>query len=174
MRPSVQLAAVTGESGCRWCGGSNLGRALRRGYALRVFRPRASLPLRIAREVLVPFGPLLLVIFFANLNLIPGGETVGVTLLFVSLGWFFCALILVPALVFRGSQPASGSSDDGDRDGTGPQQPPLPGPGGGGIPLPDAEQSRERIRDHVRPRRQWWRRRAAREPGQAPLPKIAE
>lgn len=142
----------------------------RRRYALRVFRPQASLPLRIAREVLVPFGPLLLVILFGNLL----SESLALTLLFVSMAWFFCALILVPALLFRGSQSSSDSSDDGGGDGAGPREPPLPNPGAGGIPLPDAEQSRERIRDHVRPKRQWWRRRVAREPRQAPAPKIAE
>lgn len=122
--------------------------------------------------MLVPSGPLLVVIVLRNLSWI--SESVAKTLLLVSMAWFFCALILVPALLFRESESSSGSSDDGGGNGAGPREPPPPEPGAGGIPLPDAEQSRERVRDHVRPKRQWWRRRAAREPRQAPVPKIAD
>jgi hypothetical protein len=111
-------------------------------------------------------------IVFANLSLVP--ESVAGTLFLVSMAWFFCALVLVPALVFRESGSSSGSSDDGDGNGSRPSPPPLPDSGAGGIPLADAEQSRERIRDHVRPKRQWWRRRSAREPRQAPVSSIAE
>ncbi|MGH2881497.1 MAG: hypothetical protein ACRDPA_02130 [Solirubrobacteraceae bacterium] len=118
----------------------------------------------------MPFGPLLLVIAFASL--IP--EAVVVKLLFVSMAWFLCALILVPALMFRGSRSSPGSPDDRGGDGGGPTDPSSSHPGAGGIPLADAEQSRERIRDHVRPERRWSRRRVAREPRRTPAPKIAE
>ena len=137
-----------------------------------MFRPQASLPLRIVRTVLVPSGPLLLMIVLVNLSLV--AESVAGTLFLVSMAWFFCALILVPALLFRESGSSSGSSDDGGGNGSGPSPPSLPDPGAGGIPLADAEQSRERIRDHARAKRQWWRRRRSREPRQAPVPNIAE
>jgi len=99
-------------------------------------------------------------------------EHVAVFLLLVGMGWFFCSLIIVPALLFR-AESSPGSSPDGPGDGSGgPQEPPSRDPGPAGIPLPDAEQSSKRVRDHVRHERRWPRRRTAREPGPASPPKV--
>ena len=73
-------------------------------------------------------------------------------------------------------RPPPGSSDSGGGDGgggggSGPREPSAP-PGAprGGLPLPDSDQSRERMRDHDRPKRRRLRpRRPAREPDRAPV-----
>lgn len=62
-----------------------------------------------------------------------------------------------------GSPPGPSDGDDGG--GWGPRRPlSPPDPPRGGIPLPDAEQSRQRVRDHDRPAR----RRLRRGPDRAP------
>jgi len=64
----------------------------------------------------------------------------------------------------------SDSDDGGGGGGLGPPEPTAPtGAPRGGIPLPDAEQSRERVRDHDRPKRRLLPRRPAREPDRAPV-----
>ena len=79
------------------------------------------------------------------------------------------ALLLVPILLYRPSGPPPGPSGD---DGGGPgSEPPSPAPmrPHGGIPLLDAEQSRVRVRDHVRPPlTDRGPRRPAREPAPTP------
>jgi hypothetical protein len=131
-----------------------------------VFRPDANLGLRIARTVLVPSGPLILMVVLTSSHLF--SERLAGFLMLVAFAWFFSSLIIVPALLFRDdSGPGSSSDDDGG--GAGPQEPPSPDRGPGAIPLPDAEQSRERVRDHVRRKPQWLRRRSAREPRKTPL-----
>jgi hypothetical protein len=67
--------------------------------------------------------------------------------------------------------PADSDGGGGGGGGSGPREPTVP-PGAprGGLPLPDAEQSRERIRDHDRPgRRRLGPRRPAREPERSPV-----
>jgi hypothetical protein len=135
---------------------------------LCVFRPDASVPLRLARNVLVPFGPLIAVIVLGNTVL---AESVALLLLKLAMAWFFCSLVLVPALLFRAeSSPGSSSDRDGDGGG-GPHEPPPRDPSPARIPLLDAEQSTDRVRDHGRRRRGWPGRRTAREPERAPSPK---
>jgi hypothetical protein len=137
-----------------------------------VFRPDANLAQRFARSVLVPFGPLIVTIVFVNLAPLPLPESVAGWLILLATAWFFCSLILVPALLFRAeSSPGSSAGDDGDGGG-GPQEPPSRGPGPAGIPLQDAEQSSRRVRDHVRRNRRWPRPRTAREPRPAQSPKV--
>ena len=132
-----------------------------------MFRPEASLPLRLARTVLIPFGPLIVAVILVNLGALT--EPVAKTFMLVAMAWFFCSLILVPALLFK-AESSPGSSMDGDGGGGGsPPVPPSRDPDPGGIPLPDAEQSSERLRDHVRAKRRWPRRRAAREPARERL-----
>jgi hypothetical protein len=140
-----------------------------RRYAFCVFRPHASLPLRFARTVLVPFGPLIVAIVLGSSGL---AEPVALLLIRLAMAWFFCSLILVPALLFRAeSSPGPSTDEDGDGSG-GPQEPPSRNPGPAGIPLADAEQSSVRVRDHVRRKRRWPRRRTAREPEPASSPKV--
>jgi len=96
-------------------------------------------------------------------------DQVGKGSLLVCMIWVMCSLVLAPAILF----PESGPSSDPPPGGGGGDDPPDPttGPSGprGGIPLPDADQSRERIRDHDRPGRRRVRlRRPAREPERAP------
>jgi hypothetical protein len=67
--------------------------------------------------------------------------------------------------------PGPSDYDDGGGGGggSGPREPDAPpGVPRSGIPLPDAEQSRERVRDHDRPRRRLRPRRPAREPDRLP------
>ncbi|MBV9338293.1 MAG: hypothetical protein JO262_05020 [Solirubrobacterales bacterium] len=135
-----------------------------------MFRPHASFPLRFARTVLVPSGPLIVAIGFGTSGAL--SESVAKLLLLLTMAWFFCSLILVPALLFR-PEPSRGSSTDDDGGGSGgPREPPSRDPGPGGIPLPDAQQSSERVRDHVRRKRTWLRRRTAREPEPVRAPKV--
>ncbi|HUJ34505.1 MAG TPA: hypothetical protein VLW51_04795 [Solirubrobacteraceae bacterium] len=69
--------------------------------------------------------------------------------------------------------PGPSDSDGGGGGGSAPREPPAPPTSPrGGLPLPDAEQSRERIRDHDRPARRRLRpRRPAREPSRVPAPR---
>jgi hypothetical protein len=129
---------------------------------LRVFRLHAGLGVRIARSFLLPYGPLVATIAVGPALRV--GEHAFGLMIGASVVWFLCSLALVPALLFRGDSRPGPSDDDPRQGGGGPQGPPPRNPGSGGIPLPDAEQSRERVRDHVRRRRPWLRRRTAREP----------
>jgi len=72
--------------------------------------------------------------------------------------------------------PGPSDSDGGGGGGSGPREPTAPsGAPRGGIPMPDAEQSRERLRDHDRPGRRRLRpRRPAREPDRAPAPTVPD
>lgn len=71
-----------------------------------------------------------------------------------SIVWLLSApgFILLPGMLFPKGIPPRRA--DGGGGGGGPQAPQLPPapPSGGGIPLDDAQQSRVRMRDHVRPR----------------------
>jgi hypothetical protein len=118
--------------------------------------------------VLVPSGPLILAIILANWASL--SEPVAQLVVMLATVWFLCSLVLVPALLFR-EEPSPGSSADEDGGGSGgPPKSPSRDPDPGGIPLPDAEQSSERVRDHVRRRRRSLRR-TAREPDPARSPK---
>ena len=138
-----------------------------------MFAPDASLGLRIARTVFVPFGPLIVVIVLASARVFSdGSEGLAKLLFLVSLAWFFCSLILVPALLFR-AEPSPGSPTDEDGGGGGgPREPPSRDQGPRGVPLPDAEQSSERVRDDDRSKRPWPQRRTEREPEPASSPKL--
>jgi hypothetical protein len=122
--------------------------------------------------VLVPFGPLIAVVvagsFFRNSD--GSGEQAYGLLIMGGIGWFICSLIVVPALLFRAESPPGSSEDDDGDGGGGPQEPSSGDPGPAGIPLLDAEQSSERIRDHVRRKRPWPGRRTAREPERTSSP----
>jgi hypothetical protein len=70
--------------------------------------------------------------------------------------------------------PSDSDGDGGGGGGWGPREPAAP-PGAprGGLPLPDAEQSRERKRDHDRPGRRRLRpRRRVEEPDRSPAPRV--
>jgi len=124
--------------------------------------------------VLVPFGPLIVVIVLGSFlgRSVRLGEQVFGLLITAAMAWFFCSLILVPALLFRAeASPGSSADDDGGGSG-GPREPPSHDLGPAGIPLPDAAPSGERVRDHVRRERRWPRRRVAREPEPASSPKV--
>jgi hypothetical protein len=112
-----------------------------------------SLVVRILRLVLIVFGPLVFSVVVVMLHP-PGPEAGAKMLLLVSGAWLFCSLILTPALLSSGSESSSGPADTDEGGGTDPRQPPSPPiVPRGGIPLPDAEQARERVRDHDRPDR---------------------
>lgn len=94
----------------------------------------------------------------------------------VSMIWVMCALVLTPAILFPESGGSSGppGGDGGEGDDP-PQSPPGSTGPRGGIPLPDADQSRERIRDHDRPGRRRLRlRRPSREPERPTAPAPAD
>jgi hypothetical protein len=129
-----------------------------------VFRADANLVQLIARRVLIPSGPLIASVAIGASGAV-SESTVGV-LVALAMVWFFCALILVPALLFK-DDPSPGPSTDDGGGRHGPDEPPDSDPDPGGIPLPDAEQSQQRVRDHVRRRRPWLRRRTAQEPDPA-------
>jgi hypothetical protein len=134
-------------------------------------RRSVTFVVRIAFFGLLLVAPLLLVLAAAAM---PPGLPVRVegTLLLVCGIWFFSAILLVPAVIFRDSGSSPSDGDGGGGGGGPPPRPPLPpAPPRGGIPLPDAEQSSTRLRDHGRPaRRGLVRRRPAREPGRTPAP----
>jgi hypothetical protein len=134
-------------------------------------RRSVTFVVRIAFFGLLLFAPLLLVLAAAAM---PPGLPARVegTLLLVCGIWFFSAILLAPAVIFRDSGSSPGSDGDGGGGGGGsPPRPPLPpAPPRGGIPLPDAEQSSSRLRDHDRPaRRPRTRRRPAHAPDRAPV-----
>ena len=150
---------------------SGCGRApTKPSYAVSVWRRSASLPVRIARTFLVVFGPLTVAI--ATIPVFgPVSDSDGVAkgLLTISMLWVTCALLLVPALLFNEPPPPESPDTDG-RGGSGPPpKPTTPPPSEGGSPLPDADQSRERIRDHRRSRRRLPARRPSVEPEPAPV-----
>ncbi len=127
---------------------------------------RPSLVIRILRTVLILFGPL--VLSFAVVMSFPSlPEAIGKMMLLVSWAWLYSALILTPELLFSGEDSSSGPSDADGGGGTNLGPPSPPSAPRGGIPLTDAEQARERVRDHDRPDRVGPRRRA-REPERAP------
>ena len=138
------------------------------GVTLSVLRRSANFPVRIARTVLVVFGPLMLAIAgIIAFGPISDSDGLAKVLVMMSVIWVMCALALVPALLFNEAQSPPGSAGEDDHGGSGPPpEPTTPSTNGGGIPLPDADQSRERIRDGVRRRRVRARRRSVeREPG---------
>ena len=62
------------------------------------------------------------------------------------------AVIFAPVLFARRSKPLDSDAGSDDGGGVGPRRPPdRPSSPLGGLPLPDADQSRTRLRDHVRP-----------------------
>jgi hypothetical protein len=135
--------------------------------------PARSLAVRIIRTVLIVPGPLLLFLLVGTLfPSLP--DVIGRTVGMVCGLWLISSVLLVPALLFSGSESPS-DPDDTDGGGGGgsggpPSQPRAPR---GGIPLPDAEQSRERLRDHVRSDRARSRPRE-REPERAPAPRLPD
>ena len=82
------------------------------------------------------------------------------------------ALMFVPGLLYRLSDPWPGPSEsDGGGGGPGPPPPPPVGPRGD-VPLPDADQARARVRDEHTPKRHELKpRRAAHEPRRTPVSK---
>ena len=84
-------------------------------------------------------------------------------------------VMIARRLFSRNWRPPPGPSDgDGGGGGSGPREPDArPDAPRGGIPLPDAEQSRERIRDHDRAKRHRLRpRRPTPEPDRTPAPRV--
>lgn len=134
-------------------------------------RRPSQLGARVLKLVLILFGPMAVVI--GLVMLVPVGDATGKGLLMFSLIWLFCSILLTPAILFPDSgwppQPPGGDGGGGGGGGDPPEPSPRPSAPSGGIPLPDAEQSRQRVRDH---RRLAWRRvfprRPAREPEHAP------
>jgi hypothetical protein len=131
------------------------------------------LPARILLLLLVLFGPMASVI--GLVAMLPSLQGTVRLLLLCSMIWLMSALLLSPVILFPDWDFPPPPSDGGDGGGGGgggddpPKRSPRPSPPRGGIPLPDAEQSRQRVRDHRRPA---WRRvslrRPAREPQHAP------
>jgi hypothetical protein len=74
------------------------------------------------------------------------------------------------------SDPSDAEEGGGGSGGSGPREPTVPrGAPRGGVPLPDAEQSRERVRDHDRATRRRLRpRRPVREPNRSPAPRVPQ
>jgi len=121
--------------------------------------------------IAVVFGPLASLILIAVLFGL--SDQVAQGWLLLSMIWVMCALVLTPAILFPESGPSSDPPPGGDGGGGDhrPEPPTEPSAPRGGLPLPDAEQSRERVRDHDRPSRRRVRlRRPAREPGPLPAP----
>lgn len=133
---------------------------------------------RVSLLLLVLFGPLLAGV--GLISLLPAtGEALGKMVLLFSLVWLLSALLLSPALLFPPREPPPDPPGDGGGGGGGGDGPPGPtvGPSApsGGIPLPDAEQSRDRVRDHDRPDRRRRRpRRPAREPERVPPARVTD
>ncbi len=131
--------------------------------------PGTRLVVRIWRTVLIVLGPLLFSVMLVILQPpLPLPEAAAKMIVLVSGAWLMSSLILIPSLLFNASESSQGPSDADGGGGTDPRQPPSPpSVPGGRIPLPDAEQARERVRDHDRPDRVRPRR-PAREPERAP------
>jgi hypothetical protein len=129
---------------------------------------------RIGLLLALLFGPMVTVIVGVLVGL---PDSVGRGLLLFSMIWVMCALVLTPAILFPPFGRSLGPPDGHGGGGDGPPDPPDPPPSAprGGLPLPDAEQSRERLRDHDRPSRRRVRlRRPAREPDRRPAPVPAD
>ena len=129
------------------------------------------LVMRIVLVVLLLLGPLLAVL--AAMLMVPSAPApLKRTLLLVAGIWFFSAILLAPAVLFRDSGwPGPSDGDDGGGGGGPPPPPRPPAPPRGGIPLPDADQASIRLRDHGRAVWQRLRpRREAREPRPARVP----
>ena len=127
---------------------------------------------RVGLLLALLFGPMATVIVGVLVGL-PDG--IGRGLLLFSMIWVMCALVLTPAILFPASGHSPGPPGGDGGGGDDPPDPPERPPSAprGGLPLPDAEQSRDRIRDHDRSgRRRVPLRRPAREPGRrrAPAP----
>ena len=116
---------------------------------------------------LILFGPLVGVIGLAVL--VPTlADSTARGLFMLALIWLFCSLLLTPAILFPDSGSPPGSDGGGGGGGGGddtPEQSPPPNAPRGGLPLPDADQSRQRVRDH---RRGASRRSLPRRPAQEP------
>lgn len=109
---------------------------------------------RILLVPLIVLAPLALLVVFGLL--FPSApDWIGGLVMLLFFFWGIVTIMLVPAWLFGASPSASGPSDDGGNGGD--MDPPhAPGPRGaprGAIPLPDADQARERMRDHGRPDR---------------------
>jgi len=133
----------------------------------------SKLAVRVSVTLLVLFGPMLAV--FGLVVLIPSIDAGIAKLLALFSGvWLMSSLLLSPALLFPPSDHLPGPSGGDGGGGDDPPEPPnTPSAPRGGLPLPDAEQTRERIRDHDRPdrrRRSLRPRRPAREPDRPPAP----
>jgi len=133
----------------------------------------SKLAVRVSVTLLVLFGPMLAV--FGLVVLIPSIDAGIAKLLALFSGvWLMSSLLLSPALLFPPSDHLPGPPGGHGGGGDDPPEPPnTPNAPRGGLPLPDAEQSRERIRDHDRPdrrRRNLRPRRPAREPDRRPTP----
>jgi hypothetical protein len=126
---------------------------------------------RVLAVLLVLFGPMLAVIGLVALFPSTGDGIARLLGLFSGV-WLMSALLLSPAILFPHHGPGDlpGPPGGGGGGGDDPPEPPIePSAPRGGLPLPDAEQSRERIRDHGRPgRRGLGERRPAREPQRLP------
>jgi hypothetical protein len=126
----------------------------------------SKLEARVLRLALILFGPLLGVIGLAVLVPTLADSTARGLFMF-ALIWLFCSLLLTPAILFpdSGSPPGS-EGGGGGGGGDDPPEPSLP-PNAprGGLPLPDADQSRQRVRDH---RGRTWRRAFPRRLAQVP------
>jgi hypothetical protein len=133
---------------------------------------------RVTVLLAVVFGPLATLILVAVLFGL--SDQVAQGWLLLSMIWVMCSLVLTPAILFPESgHPPGPPGGDGGGDGGGghdpPEPPTKPSPPRGGLPLPDAEQSRERVRDHDRPARRRVRsRRPVREPERRPVPAPAD
>lgn len=128
----------------------------------------SKLGARMLKLALILFGPLVGVIGLAVLGPTLGDSTAR-GLFMLALIWLFCSLLLTPAILFPDSGSPPGPDGAGGGGGGGGGDPPEPSPQPsaprGGLPLPDADQSRQRVRDHRRPA---WRRALSRRPAQAP------
>src|SRR5215472_7661349 len=81
-----------------------------------------------------------------------GQASGGVDLLGLAYLAIVLAVIFAPVLFARRSKPLDSDPGSDDGPGLGPRRPPdRPSSPLGGLPLPDADQSRTRLRDHVRP-----------------------
>ncbi len=137
-------------------GGEHGGMEKRSHFALRI----SILGLVLPCALLVPVGAL-------ELHALP--EQAAKTMFLLLFLADIPALMFIPALLFRSSQPPSGPTDGDDDGGSGPPPPRRPDIPGGGLPLPDADAGRWRVRDHGRPRLRAARpRRCVREPERRP------
>ena len=132
---------------------------------------RSSLTVRVLQFMLLlallsPLPALIVTLSLVDPSTSNGIATTFGPLVVISM---IAAIMLARRMFSPGWGSPPGPSDGDDGGGWGPRRPPSPpDPPRGGIPLPDAEQSRQRVRDHDRPPRRRLRRRPAREPDRAP------